>query len=138
MLLLIGIIVVFASCLGGFIVAGGSPMMLIHAGEIMIIVGIGIGIVIVSSPKSVLMGLVGDIKTAFAGGVSNRGKFIDLLVLLYELFMLGRRKGTPALDEHVSDPQNSSIFTKYPSFLGDARLVEFLCNSLRPIVDGRC
>ena len=52
--------------------------------------------------------------------------------------MLGRRKGTPALDEHVSDPQNSSIFTKYPSFLNDKGLVEFLCNSLRPIVDGRC
>ena len=52
--------------------------------------------------------------------------------------MLGRRKGTPALDEHVSDPENSSIFTKYPSFLNDPGLVEFLCNSLRPIVDGRC
>ena len=118
--------------------AGGNPMWLIHAGEIVIIVGIGIGIIIVSSPKSVLMGLVGDIKKAFAGNISNKGKFIDLLVLLYELFMLGRRKGTPALDEHVSDPQNSSIFTKYPSFLKDTRLVEFLCNSLRPIVDGRC
>ena len=47
-------------------------------------------------------------------------------------------KGTPALDEHVSEPQNSSIFTKYPSFLNDKGLVEFLCNSLRPIVDGRC
>ncbi len=138
MLLTIGIIVVFASCIGGFAVAGGNPMWLIHAGEILIIVGIGAGIVITSSPKSVLMGLVGDIKKAFAGNVSDRGKFIDLLVLLYELFMLGRRKGTPALDEHVSDAQNSSIFTKYPSFLSDARLVEFLCNSLRPIVDGRC
>ena len=138
MLLIIGIIIVFVSCIGGFSMAGGNPMWLIHAGEIVIIVGIGIGIIIVSSPKSVLMGLVGDIKKAFAGNISNKGKFIDLLVLLYELFMLGRRKGTPALDEHVSDPQNSSIFTKYPSFLKDARLVEFLCNSLRPIVDGRC
>ena len=138
MLLAIGIIVVFASCIGGFWVAGGNPMWLIHTGEIMIIVGIGVGIVITSSPKSVLVGLIGDIKKAFAGNASDRGKFIDLLVLLYELFMLGRRKGTPALDEHVSDPQNSSIFTKYPSFLNDDRLVEFLCNSLRPIVDGRC
>ena len=118
--------------------AGGNPISLIHAGEIMIICGIGLGIVVVSSPKSVLVGLAGDVTKAFKGGASDKGKFIDLLVLLYELFMLGRRKGTPALDEHVSDPQNSSIFTKYPSFLNDARLVEFLCNSLRPIVDGRC
>jgi chemotaxis protein MotA len=138
MLLAIGIVIVFASCIGGFVLAGGNPISLIHAGEIMIICGIGLGIVVVSSPKSVLVGLAGDITKAFKGGVSDKGKFIDLLVLLYELFMLGRRKGTPALDEHVSDPQNSSIFTKYPSFLKDDRLVEFLCNSLRPIVDGRC
>jgi chemotaxis protein MotA len=104
----------------------------------MIICGIGLGILVVSSPKSVLVGLKIDIIKAFKGGIASKEKFIDLLVLLYELFMLGRRKGTPALDEHVSDPQNSSIFTKYPSFLNDAGLVEFLCNSLRPIVDGRC
>ena len=138
MLLAVGIAIVFISCIGGFVVAGGNPVSLIHAGEIMIICGIGLGILVVSSPKSVLMSLKTDIIKAFKGGIANQGKFIDLLVLLYELFMLGRRKGTPALDEHVSDPQNSSIFTKYPSFLNDKGLVEFLCNSLRPIVDGRC
>ena len=118
--------------------AGGNPISLVHPGEIMIICGIGLGILVVSSPKSVLVSLKEDILKAFKGGIANQGKFIDLLVLLYELFMLGRRKGTPALDEHVSEPQNSSIFTKYPSFLNDKGLVEFLCNSLRPIVDGRC
>jgi len=138
MLLTVGIIIVFVSCIGGFTVAGGNPVSLIHAGEIMIICGIGLGILVVSSPKSVLMSLKSYILKAFKGGISNQGKFVDLLVLLYELFMLGRRKGTPALDEHVSDPTNSSIFTKYPSFLNDKPLVEFLCNSLRPIVDGRC
>ena len=138
MLLAVGIAIVFISCIGGFVVAGGNPVSLIHAGEIMIICGIGLGILVVSSPKSVLMSLKTDVIEAFKGGIANQGKFIDLLVLLYELFMLGRRKGTPALDEHVSDPTNSSIFTKYPSFLNDQGLVEFLCNSLRPIVDGRC
>ena len=138
MLLTVGIIIVFVACIGGFSVAGGNPVTLIHAGEIMIICGIGLGILIVSSPKAVLMNLKDDILKAFKGGIADPNKFIDLLVLLYELFMLGRRKGTPALDEHVSDPQNSTIFTKYPSFLKDKALVEFLCNSLRPIVDGRC
>ena len=138
MLLAVGIAIVFISCIGGFVVAGGNPISLVHAGEIMIICGIGLGILVVSSPKSVLMSLKSDVIKAFKGGIANQGKFIDLLVLLYELFMLGRRKGTPALDEHVSDPTNSSIFTKYPSFLNDQGLVEFLCNSLRPIVDGRC
>ena len=82
----------------------------------MIICGIGLGILVVSSPKSVLVSLKEDILKAFKGGIANQGKFIDLLVLLYELFMLGRRKGTPALDEHVSEPQNSSILQNIPPF----------------------
>ena len=140
MLLAIGMCIVFAIlyrwiCMS----AGGNPISLVHAGEIMIICGIGLGILVVSSPTSVLIGLKIDIIKAFKGGIASKDKFIDLLgISCMNCLCLGRRKGTPALDEHVSDPQNSSIFTKYPSFLNDAGLVEFLCNSLRPIVDGRC
>ena len=44
MLLAIGLVVVFVSCIGGFTIAGGNPGHdLVHAGEIVIIVGIGIG-----------------------------------------------------------------------------------------------
>ena len=57
MLLTVGIIIVFVACIGGFVVAGGNPVSLIHAGEIMIICGIGLGILVVSSPKAVLMNL---------------------------------------------------------------------------------
>ncbi|SVB82947.1 uncharacterized protein METZ01_LOCUS235801, partial [marine metagenome] len=32
MLLAIGIVIVFGSCIGGFVLAGGNPISLIHAG----------------------------------------------------------------------------------------------------------
>ena len=67
MLLAVGMVIVFVSCIGGFAVAGGNPVTLIHAGEIMIICGIGLGILVVSSPKSVLMNLKEDIIKAFKG-----------------------------------------------------------------------
>jgi chemotaxis protein MotA len=51
--------------------------------------------------------------------------------------MLGRRNGMIALEEHVMSPEKSSIFTRYPSFLDNHRAVEFLCNGLRPIIDGK-
>ena len=69
MLLAVGIVIVFVSCIGGFAVAGGNPVTLIHAGEIMIICGIGLGILVVSSPTSVLLGLKSDIIKAFKGGL---------------------------------------------------------------------
>ena len=61
MLLTIGIIIVFVSWIGGFAGAGGNPVSLIHAGEIMIICGIGLGILVVASPKTVLLNLKDDI-----------------------------------------------------------------------------
>jgi chemotaxis protein MotA len=42
-----------------------------------------------------------------------------------------------ALEEHVTTPQQSSIFAKYPSLLNNQHAIEFLCGALRPIVDGR-
>ena len=57
--------------------------------------------------------------------------------MLYELFMLGRRSGMIALEEHVLEPEKSSIFKKYPAFMQNHHAVEFLCGGLRPIIDGK-
>jgi len=42
-----------------------------------------------------------------------------------------------ALEEHVTTPDRSAIFQKYPTFLTNHHAVTFLCNGLRPIVDGK-
>jgi chemotaxis protein MotA len=62
---------------------------------------------------------------------------MDLLKLLYELFMVGRRNGLIALEEHVMEPNQSSIFMKYPSLLEHEERVQFLCNGLKPVIDGK-
>jgi chemotaxis protein MotA len=51
--------------------------------------------------------------------------------------LIGRRNGMIALEEHVLDPANSSIFKKYPQFSSNKEALEFLCGSLRPIIDGK-
>ena len=51
--------------------------------------------------------------------------------------MLGRRSGMVALEEHVMNPESSAIFSKYPSFQKNQHAMEFLCNGLRPIIDGK-
>lgn len=137
MLLILGYIIVLGSTLGGFILAGGNPVLLLHVSEFVVIGGISVGLLVIASPPQVLIGIVKDIKGALAGGHGGANDFMDLMKLLYEVFMVGRRNGLIALDEHVTDPQNSSIFNKYPSFTHDPRRIEFLVNSLRPIIDGK-
>jgi len=53
------------------------------------------------------------------------------------LFMIGRRSGMVALEEHVMSPETSAIFSKYPSFQKNHHALHFLCNGLRPIIDGK-
>lgn len=137
MLLILGSIVVLGSVLGGFIIAGGKPILLLHVSEFVVIGGMALGVLIIASPKSVMMDVIHDIKVNLAGGAISKQEFVDLMKALYELFSIARRNGMIALDEHLSDPKSSTILSKYTSLLKEEERVEFLCNALRPIVDGK-
>jgi chemotaxis protein MotA len=137
MIIIIGFIVVTASVLGGFIMGGGHILALMHPNELVIIGGGAAGALVVMSPRKVLKDLMSGLVTCLKGSPHSRESYDELLKLLYELFLLGRRNGMIALEEHVMEPQNSQIFQKYPLFTRDPHAVEFLCGSLRPIIDGK-
>src|SRR5688572_771507 len=76
-------------------------------------------------------------KTAISGKDFGQAGFFDLLKLLYEIFMVGRRNGLIALEEHVMNPKKSTIFQRYPVVLSHPERLEFLVNSLKPVIDGK-
>ena len=137
MLLFIGYFIVLFSALGGFMIAGGNPILLLHVSEFVTIGGIAIGILVVASPPSTLITLIHQMKVAIKGSPVSKSDFIDLLMLLYQLFSKARRGGLVAIEDDVMEPAQSAIMSKYPSFLKDAGKVEALRNSLRPVIDGR-
>ena len=137
MLVIIGAVVVMASTLGGFMLAGGKPLVLLHVSEFVVILGVATGVLIIASPGHVLKEIVHKLKLTVSGKVTSKAEFFDLLKLLYELFITGRRNGLIALEEHVTDPQKSSIFLKYPSLLSHHERLQFLCNGLKPVIDGK-
>ena len=137
MLVLIGAAIVLASTLGGFMLAGGKPMVLLHVSEFVVILGVSAGVLIIASPMHVLKEIIHKIQGAISGKVTGKNEFFELLKLLYELFMIGRRNGLIALEEHVMDPQKSSLFQKYPSLLNHHERLAFLCNGLKPVIDGK-
>jgi chemotaxis protein MotA len=139
MIIIAGFAVVVLCVFGGFMLEGGSIMVLVHAliNEIIIIAGGAFGALVVMSPKKVLLDIVKGLLTCLKGAPHNRAAYDDLLKVLYELFLLGRRNGMIALEEHVLEPRNSTIFKKYPRFARNEHAVQFLCGSLRPIIDGK-
>jgi chemotaxis protein MotA len=137
MIVIIGAIVVTLCVIGGFMMGGGHIGALMHPNELIIIGGGATGALIIMSPKKVLIDLVKGTLLCLKGAPHNREAYEELLKVLYELFLLGRRNGMIALEEHVLDPASSSIFKRYPKFSSNHHAVEFLCGSLRPIIDGK-
>jgi chemotaxis protein MotA len=137
MIVLLGALIVLGSVLGGFMMAGGHPLALMHLSEFVIIAGAAGGAMVLMSPKKVLVDLIKQILGTLKGSPYTKNSYDDLFKSLYELFMLGRRSGMVALEEHVLNPETSSIFAKYPTFLKNHHAMEFLCNGLRPIIDGK-
>jgi chemotaxis protein MotA len=137
MIIIVGAFIVIASVLGGFIMAGGHPGSLIQISEFVVICGAALGALIIMSPKKVLMDLFKQMLHALKGAPHSKSAYEELFKALYEFFMLARRNGMIALEEHVTTPESSSILSKYPNFQKNQAAVELLCGALRPIIDGK-
>jgi len=137
MILILGYIIVLGSTLGGFMFAGGKLGLLFPISEYIIIIGIAIGLMVIASPVSLLKNIVKKIKIAFRNQAVPTSDYTDLLKLLYELFSKARRGGLIAIEDDIMTPKDSPILSKYPSFINDHERLEFLTNSLKPVIDGR-
>ena len=137
MLIIIGAVIVMASTIGGFMIAGGQPLVLLHVSEFVVILGVAAGVLVIASPGHVLKEIIHKLKECVSGKSATEKDFSELLKLLYEIFMVGRRNGLIALEEHIMDPKKSSLFQRYPSILNHHERLEFLCNGLKPVVDGK-
>lgn len=137
MIVIIGAIIVTISVLGGFVMAGGRMAALMHISELVIIGGAAFGALVIMSPKKVLIDMARKTMGTLKGAPYSRQAYEELFKGLYELFLLGRRNGMIALEDHITSPSTSNIFTKYPTFIKNPEAVEFLCNGLRPVIDGK-
>jgi len=137
MLVIVGSIIVTLSVLGGFMMAGGQPMVLVQPSEFVVILGAAGGSLIIMAPMNVLKNLVAQILGCLKPSPFTKGAYEDMFKALYELFMLGRRNGMIALEPHVSDPHSSTILSKYPAFSGNHHAVDLLTGALRPLIDGK-
>jgi chemotaxis protein MotA len=135
MLLIVGIVVVLASVVGGYTMAGGALMLLNQPSEFVTIGGCAIGSLLISTSPRVLMQLVKQVMGLLGSGL-KQADFNDLLAMLYQLFRLIQQTGVMALEPHFDNPQTSSILMKYPKFLSRHESVAFLADSVKVIIVG--
>lgn len=136
MFAIIGFIVVVASVLGGFSIAGGKIPALFHLSELVVVLGTAVGTVIVSSPPATLKMLGGDVGRVMKPDPFHRAFYLEALKLQFELYTMAQRDGLVAIESHVEKPEESALFQKYPLVLAQHHGVEFLCDSLRLVLMG--
>lgn len=135
MLLIVGALIVLGSVAGGYLMHGGSLLALNQPSEFIIIGGAALGSLLIATPLPLVKQLAGQM-TSFFKSPPSKDFYLDLLALQYQLYRLTQQSGVMALEAHVEDPDKSSIFSKFPTFLANHHAVSFLSDSVRVIILG--
>lgn len=136
MFVIIGWAVVLGAVLGGFLMAGGHVAALIQPSELVVIGGAAIGAFLVSNSPKVIKATLGAMPSLFKGSRFTKALYMDLLSMLYEILAKVRKEGLMSIENDVDSPDQSPIFSKYPSIAGDHHAMEFLTDYLRMMVGG--
>jgi len=132
-----GIFIILACVVGGFIMSGGRISSFWQPGEIIIIVGAGIGAMVLANPRPVLSEMGRQFRGILRKDEHTNEYQRQLLMLLYELLELVQDGGLKVLDEHIEQPDNSPLFQKYPLLLGDKPLITFISDNFRLMAMGK-
>jgi len=136
MRLIIGIVVIMGCVMGGYAMMGGHLAVLFQPFEFLIILGAAIGAYIIGNTGPVLKATPGIFGTLFKGPRYNKAAYVELLGLQFSLFKLVQAKGILALEPHIENPHESSIFSRFPTFAKNHHAVEFVCDYLRMVTLG--
>ena len=130
---IIGIVVLFGTVFGSFIISGGKMGVIIEAAphELMAILGAGVAAFLISNSMVVIKATGGGFSKVFAGPKWKPSDYRDLLSLLFLLTKTMKSKGVIALESHIEKPGESSIFGRYPRLCKDHFAIDFICDTLR-------
>lgn len=133
---IIGLLGVTASVLGGFVMAGGPIPVLWQPNEFVVIGGAAIFSMIIGNPGAVIKSLGPAIGSAVKGSGVDKGTYNDILGLMASIFDTMRKEGVLGIEADLADPHKSPRFNKYPKALHDHHLMETFTGALRLFVDG--
>ena len=136
MQVIIGLVLVLGCSLTGFVLSGGQLLSLWHPFEILIICGASLGAMVISNPLKVSIGVMTSTGKLLSKSPFSKEFYLELLALLFEIFNKMRREGLIAIEADIEEPENSPIFTKYPTIMKDHHAIEFITDYLRIMVVG--
>ena len=131
--IILGFILVVGLVFGGYMLSGGTMGIIMYAlpYEGMMIGGAAFGSFVAANSFRDIIGTGKSLGKALKGPKWKQQDYIDLLNLMFTLTKLFRSKGILALDEHIENPQDSSIFSAYPKIQKDHFAMDLITDSFR-------
>jgi chemotaxis protein MotA len=136
MFAIVGIFVVFAAIIAGFLMEKGNITVLLQPAELLIIVGAASGTLLVANPLRILKAIAGGLAATLKGSPFTKARYLSTLKMLYQFLNKVRKEGLLAVEMDVEKPAESSIFKNYPEFLNDHHARDFVCDTLRTTITG--
>lgn len=136
MFIIIGIVVVLVCVIGGFLMVDGPLGMLVQPAEYVVIGGAAIGSMIAGNSVKALLLITKKLPAALKGSPYNKAGYTELLLMQYEVFINAKKGGLLSLEEDVTTPHTSAIFSKYTKFLANHHALEFFADALTMLING--
>jgi chemotaxis protein MotA len=131
-----GLLVVIGSVIGGYVMHHGKVGVLWQPTEFIIIGGAGLGAFIVANGMGTLKAAFGATLGLLKPNPYSHTAYSELLQVLYEIFQKARKDGLVGLESHIEEPSKSDVFTKFPTFSGNAAAVALLADTLKVLLTG--
>jgi chemotaxis protein MotA len=136
LLVIIGYVVVLAGVFGGYAMGGGHLAALFQPLELVMIGGGAVGAFIVGNNGKTLKATLAALPTLFKGSRYTKDLYMELMSLLFDVLSKVRKEGLMSIEGDIDSPEQSPLFSKYPSVLEDHHIVEFMTDYLRLMVSG--
>jgi chemotaxis protein MotA len=130
---IIGLVLLFGLVFGSYLMSGGNLGVILHAAphELMAIMGAAVASFLISNSMPTIKSTASGFGKIFAGPKWKPKDYTDLLSLLFLLTKTMKSKGVIALESHIENPKDSSIFGRYPKLMKDHFAIDFICDTLR-------
>jgi chemotaxis protein MotA len=135
MFLIVGYVIILGSALGTYAVHGSLAALWVPL-EYIAIVGLTLGGFVAGNDIKIIKATIGALPSIFKGTKFKKAAYIDLLAMLFEVLAKVRKEGLMSIEADVENPEQSPVFSKYPSISNDHHVMEFITDYLRMMVGG--
>lgn len=132
----LGLFVVFASMITGYLGGGGNIMVIFQPFELLLIIGTAMGSFIISTPKHLRAEVISCLKKIGAKHQYHKEHYTILLLFLFNFLKKVRTATAIEIESYLDNPENNSLFDGLRTLPNSEAITTFFCDSFRMVMLG--